>query len=150
MDLGINILNELNKIRFNFIQPKDTRGLKYQIYKKIRKIFYKNNLFNLNQTSLEILDKKYLEAIKVIQDYNHMCTPAIGIIFNKICRSLTKEQVFLNIGAYKGFSTVSGMINTECEVHSVDNFSEYDKPEEIMMKNFNLFKKDNHFFYKQD
>ena len=79
-----------------------------------------------------------------------MSTPAIGVMFNKICRSLRKDQIFVNIGAYKGFSTISGMINTKCEVHSVDNFSEYDKPEKIMMQNFNLFKKENHYFHNQD
>ena len=150
MNLSEHILSELNKVKFNYIQPENKRNIKYQIYKKIRKNFFKNDLFNLNKETLDELDKDYLKQIKVIKDYNHMSTPAIGIMFNKICRSLTKDQVFVNIGAYKGFSTISGMINTICEVHSVDNFSEHDKPEEILMKNFNLFKKENNFFHKMD
>ena len=122
MNLSEHILSELNKVKFNYIQPENKRNIKYQIYKKIRKNFFKNDLFNLNKETLDELDKDYLKQIKVIKDYNHMSTPAIGIMFNKICRSLTKDQVFVNIGAYKGFSTISGMINTICEVHSVDNF----------------------------
>ena len=150
MDLSEHILDELNKVKFNYIQPENKRSIKYQIYKKIRKNFFKNDLFNLNRKTLDKLDKDYLKQIQAIKDYNHMSTPAIGIMLNKICRSLRKDQVFVNIGAYKGFSTISGMINTKCEVHSVDNFSEYDKPEKIMMQNFNLFKKEHHYFYKQD
>ena len=65
-----------------------------------------------------------------------MSTPAIGIMLNKICRSLRKDQVFVNIGAYKGFSTISGMINTKCEVHSVDNFSEHDRPRRNFIEKF--------------
>ena len=150
MELSEHILKELSKIKFNYIHPENKRSIKYQIYKKIRKNFFKNDLFNLNQDSFEELDKDYLKKIKIIKDYNHMSTPAIGVMFNKICRSLRKDQIFVNIGAYKGFSTISGMINTKCEVHSVDNFSEYDKPEKIMMQNFNLFKKENHYFHNQD
>ena len=150
MELSEHILKELNKIKFNYIHPENKKSIKYQIYKKIRKNFFKNDLFNLNQDSFEELDKDYLKKIKIIKDYNHMSTPAIGVMFNKICRSLRKDQIFVNIGAYKGFSTISGMINTKCEVHSLDNFSEYDKPEKIMMQNFNLFKKENHYFYNQD
>tara|TARA_B100000029_G_scaffold510054_1_gene600668 strand:+ start:906 stop:1640 length:735 start_codon:yes stop_codon:yes gene_type:complete len=150
MDNSQKIISYLDQLKFYFIQQKTKRGPKYQIYKKIRKNFFKNDLFNLNKKCLNQFDKNYLEQIKKIKDYNHMSTPAIGIMFNRICRELNKDEVFVNIGAYKGFSTISGMINTCCEVHSVDNFSEYDKPEEILMKNFNLFKKDNHFFHKQD
>ena len=150
MDNSQKIISYLDQLKFYFIQQKTKRGPKYQIYKKIRKNFFKNDLFNLNKKYLNESDKNYLEQIKKIKDYNHMSTPAIGIMFNRICRELNKDEVFVNIGAYKGFSTISGMINTCCEVHSVDNFSEYDKPEEILMKNFNLFKKDNHFFHKQD
>ena len=61
-----------------------------------------------------------------------------------------KTKYFLNIGAYRGFSTVCGMINTLCEVHSVDNFSEFGGPEKIFYSNFNKFKNEKHFFYKED
>ncbi|SVC15899.1 uncharacterized protein METZ01_LOCUS268753, partial [marine metagenome] len=82
MNLSEHILSELNKVKFNYIQPENKRNIKYQIYKKIRKNFFKNDLFNLNKETLDELDRDYLKKIKVIKDYNHMSTPAIGIMFN--------------------------------------------------------------------
>ena len=79
-----------------------------------------------------------------------MCTPAIGLMINHICKNIKKDEIFLNIGAYRGFTTVCGMIDTVCTVHSVDNFSEFDGPKDIFFKNFNLFKGENHFFHEKD
>ena len=70
-------------------------------------------------------------------------------MINNICRNLSEKEVFLNIGAYRGFSTVCGMINTSCEVHSVDNFSEFEGPETIFYENFNKFKNENIFYIKK-
>ena len=68
-----------------------------------------------------------------------MCTPAIALMINYICRNLNEKEIFLNIGAYRGFTTVCGMINTKCEVHAVDNFSEFEGPEKIFYKNFSTY-----------
>jgi len=40
MNLSEHILNELNKVKFNYIQPENKRNIKYQIYKKVRKKFF--------------------------------------------------------------------------------------------------------------
>lgn len=143
------------KICFKYIQPneekKGIKKIKYKIYKKIKKTFFnRSDILNIDISKLEKEDVDFLNQICKIQDSAHMGTPATALLINNICRKLNKDQVFLNIGAYRGFSTVSGMIKTSCEVHSVDNFSEFDGPEKIFLKNFNMFKKHNHFFYKKD
>ena len=150
MNFSDHIIEELSKIEFKYIQPNNSRGLKYKIYKKMRKMFFKNDIINLKKNQISKFDLDYLKNISLIKDYNHMSAPAIGIMINKICRQLKSNQIFLNIGAYKGFSTISGMINTTCEVHSVDNFSEFDGPEKTFFENFKIFKNSKHFFYQED
>ena len=150
MDFPDQIIDEINKIEFKYIKPNNSRVFKYKIYKKIRKLFFKNDIFNLKKNKISKLDLDYLKKISLLKDYGHMSTPGVGIIINKICRNLKSNQIFLNIGAYKGFSTVSGMINTNCEVHSVDNFSEFNAPKKIFFENFQLFKNSKHFFYEED
>ncbi len=150
MDFPDQIIDEINKIEFKYIKPNNSRVFKYKIYKKIRKLFFKNDIFNLKKNKISKLDLDYLKKISLLKDYGHMSTPGVGIIINKICRNLKSNQIFLNIGAYKGFSTVSGMINTNCEVHSVDNFSEFNAPKKIFFENFQLFKNSKHFFYQED
>ena len=143
--------NFFEKIHFKYIQPQENKkGIKYKIYKKIKKTFKIDDILNLDISKLDEEDKEYLYQMRKIKDTAHMGTPAIGLMINNICRTFDQNQIFLNIGAYRGFSTVSGMINTSCEVHSVDNFSEFDGPEEILLRNFNTFKKSNHFFHKMD
>ena len=138
------------RIQFKYIQPNEKKGIKYKIYKSLRKKFEKNDTLNLDLYKLSKEDNDFLKQIYKIQDSAHMSTPAIALLINNICRQLRENQIFLNVGAYRGFSTASGMINTNCEVHSVDNFSEFDGPEEIFLKNFSMFKKENHFFHKMD
>ena len=75
-----------------------------------------------------------------------MSTYAIGYLINRICKNLSDNQVYLNIGCWKGFSLVAGMINTKCKVIGVDNFSQFTGPKNDFIKNFTNSKKAIIFF----
>ena len=140
------------KIKFQYINLSTKKNFKYKIYKSIRKKLNKNDVINLKTKLLDKSQHNFLEKLYSIHDSAHMSTPAIGLMINYICKNLKKNETFLNIGAYRGFTTICGMINTVCTVHSVDNFSEFDGPKakDIFFKNFNLFKGNNHFFHEND
>ena len=103
---------------------------------KIQNIFH-----NLAQKKNDLDLRK--ELIKI----DSMSTYAIGYLINRICKNLSKNQVYLNIGCWKGFSLVAGMINTQCKVIGVDNFSQFTGPKNDFFKNFENLKKNNHFFF---
>ena len=87
--ISLNIYyEELRKIKFRYVQPNNSRGLKYKVYKKIRKLFFQNDIINLKKNKISKFDLDYIKNIRLLKDYNHMSTPAIGIIINKICRLL--------------------------------------------------------------
>ena len=138
------------KIKFKYINLNNKKNFKYKIYKSIRKKLNKNDVINLETKLLDKSQHNFLDKIYKIHDFAHMSTPAIGLMINHICKNIKKDEIFLNIGAYRGFTTVCGMIDTVCTVHSVDNFSEFDGPKDIFFKNFNLFKGENHFFHEKD
>ena len=46
----------------------------------------------------------------ILLKIDSMSTYAIGHIVNQICRKLSDDQIYLNIGCWKGFTLVSGMI----------------------------------------
>ena len=142
--------NFFEKIKFKYISPSNRKNFKYKIYKSIRKKLNKNDVINLETKLLDKSQHNFLDKIYTIHDFAHMSTPAIGLMINHICKNIKKDEIFLNIGAYRGFTTVCGMIDTACTVHSVDNFSEFDGPKDIFFKNFNLFKGENHFFHEKD
>ena len=64
-----------------------------------------------------------------------MSTYAIGHIVNQLCKRLSENQIYLNIGCWKGFTLVSGMIDTNCKVIGVDNFSQFEGPKKDFYSN---------------
>lgn len=148
----MNIINEIfENIKFN-INPDENYRKKYlfRFLKRIYSLSGKEKLFLFN--NLKILNGKediYLK--KILLNIESMSTYAIGHIINQICKNLKKDELYVNIGVWKGFTLIAGMINTNCNVQGVDNFSEFGGPKDIFLDNFNKFKiTDKHKFYEFD
>ena len=149
----MNKINEIfNNIEFK-IKPDQNYRKEYifrlkknilSLIKKDKNFLFSNTLIKKKSLSDDILKKELLQIPS-------MSTFAIGYVINKICQQLRKEDIYVNIGVWKGFSLIAGMINTDCIVHGVDNFSEFDGPEEEFLKNFEKYKNPNsHFFSNCD
>ena len=146
----MNIENIFEDIRFKVSPNDDYRSsYKFRFIKSFYKILKKekNYVFNNCIINKEKID---LDLRKKLIKIDSMSTYAIGYLINRICKNLSKNQAYLNIGCWKGFSLVAGMINTECKVIGVDNFSQFTGPKNDFLKNFENSKKDNHFFFEQD
>ena len=52
-----------------------------------------------------------------------MSSIAVGFIINQIAKKLDKDDVYLNIGIYRGFSLLAGILDAECKVYGIDDFS---------------------------
>ena len=148
----MNIDNIFENIDFKIKPNQDYR--KEYIF-RAKKNFYKifnqeknfvfSNLIIKNQDKSDIILKK--ELLKI----DSMSTYAIGYIINKICQKLDKDENYVNIGVWKGFSLIAGILNTNCLVYGNDNFSRFDGPKEEFTKKFNLLKnEEKHFFYECD
>ena len=88
---------------------------------------------------------------KALLNIESMSTYAMGHLINQVCKNLSSNQLYLNIGCWKGFSLIAGMIDTSCEVIGVDDFSQFGGPREEFFNNFNKFRKGNiHKFYEDD
>ena len=98
----------------------------YKIFKKEKNYVFDNCIINKEKIDLDLRK----ELIKI----DSMSTYAIGYLINRICKNLSKNQVYLNIGCWKGFSLVAGMINTQCKVIGVDNFSQFTGPKNDFIK----------------
>ena len=148
----MNIINEIfENIKFN-INPEEDYRKKYlfRFLKRAYSLFGKKKIFLFN--NLRILNEKEdIDLRRVLLKIESMSTYAIGHIINQICKNLKKKELYVNIGVWKGFSLISGMINTICNVQGVDNFSEFDGPRDVFFDNFNKFKiTDKHKFYELD
>mgnify|MGYP001166270266 FL=1 len=142
-----NIFKDINfKINPNIDYRK---SYNYRLIKGFLKFFNKDKEYDFSNLLLSQANED-LDLKKALLMIESMSTYAIGYVINRICKNLSSNQLFLNIGVWKGFSLVSAMINTKCEVIGIDNFSQFDGPRTIFIENFNKYKKDNHYFYEQD
>ena len=88
----------------------------YKIIGKEKKILNSNTIFNN-------IDKEELDVIKILSRIDNMSSIAVGFIINQIAKKLSTNDIYLNIGIYRGFSLLAGMLNTKCKVYGIDNFS---------------------------
>lgn len=120
------------------------------LWKVIGKLFpqYRNYPFHnlIKFKNLSVDEKIFLEKIKKI---NGMSTLANALLINNICKNLVGKN-YINVGCWEGFTLLSGMINTECNVYGIDNFSQFGGPKKKFYRNFNKYKNYNHYFYEID
>ena len=146
----MEIENIFKDINFKIDPNTDYRkSYNYRLIKGLLKFINKHREFDFSNLILNKTNED-LELKKALLKIESMSTYAIGYVINRICKNLSRDQLFLNIGVWKGFSLISGMINTQCEVIGIDNFSQFDGPKEIFIKNFNKYKREQHKFYEED
>ena len=119
------LINEiLSKIEFKIKPDQNIRKeYIYRIKKRIYKFLNMEKKFINSNTVFSNIDKDEEDAINKLLSIDTMCKISIGFIINQICKNLGGNGVYLNIGVWRGFSMFAGMLNTNCEVYGVDNFS---------------------------
>ncbi len=137
----------IDNINFRFINNSMNREDSLT-YKAINKFVPKKYRDFINiKINDQIAKKNYLSLI----DVKKMATYSTFYLINSICKNINNGS-YLNIGIWNGFSLFSGMVDTNCEVIGVDDFSEFDgtNSEKIFFKKFDTLKKTNHSFIKMD
>jgi len=147
LENSILIENLINNINFRFINNSMSREDSI-LYRTFNRVIPKNYRDFLNtKINDDNVKKNFLKLIEV----KRMATYSTFYLINSICKNINKGS-YLNIGFWNGFSLFSGMLDTQCEVVGVDNFSEFDgnNSEQLFKKKFNKIKKDNHHYLKLD
>lgn len=132
------LLDELQQIEFLNDITVDTTV-------ETSKIIEKCNKASWNLTTFS--NKHELNAL---QNIVGMSTIANAKIINLICKSLSENETYVNIGTFQGFSLIAGLIDTTCKVEGIDNFSQFSGPKDIFLKNYDQYKRDNSKFFDQD
>ena len=147
----MEIENIFNNIKFKLNPEEDYRKaylfrLKKGLFKLIsleRKFLFNNCIINNEFENIKLKN--------ILLKIDSMSTYAIGHIVNQLCKKLSENQIYLNIGCWKGFTLVSGMIDTNCKVIGVDNFSQFEGPKKEFYANFDKYKNaEKHSFYDED
>ncbi len=148
----MNINNIFENIDFKIKPNQDYRKeYIFRAKKLIYKIFNKEKNFIFSNLIIKNKKKSDLILKKELLKIDSMSTFAIGYVINKICQELNDNENYVNIGVWKGFSMIAGMLNTNCNVYGNDNFSQFDGPKKEFIRKFNSLKnEEKHFFYECD
>ena len=149
----------INNIKFKYVQQNDIANDNYYYrfkkylsylygiarYQELRHFtFYENTIVNLDNYEFQNFSKK-------MKSIEGMSTIANAWIINQIALTLNENQNYVNIGCWKGFSLIAGMINTKCSVFGVDNFAWKEQGKKEFYKNFNKnADTQKHNFYEGD
>ncbi|WP_276354231.1 class I SAM-dependent methyltransferase [Cohnella caldifontis] len=80
-----------------------------------------------------------------------LSTFGLAAIINRAVSQMPKEQAYVNVGVWHGFSFLAGMIhNPDKKCIGIDNFTQFGSPRDEFLARFNKYKSDNHYFYDMD
>ena len=161
------LINEiLKKIEFKIKPEKDIRkDYIYRIKKKFSKFFGNEKKFINSNTKFKNISNIDIDSINRLLLVDTMSRISVGFIINQISKNLKKDDVYINVGVWRGFSMFAGMFNTECEVYGIDNFGhnyhegnpnldnneERAKARNYFIKYFDKVKNsEKHFFFDMD
>ncbi len=122
---NLKIITEIEeKYKFKITPEKNIRKeYFYRISKKFYEFIGKKKYFISSNTVFQNLKKKDIETIKILSKIDNMSSISVGFIINQIAKNLHQDDIYLNIGIYRGFSLLAGMLNTNCKVYGIDNYS---------------------------
>ena len=125
-------LNKVKEIQFDGIVP----NIKVDMVKTERN--------NVSWSKTNFPTKDELISLSKVEG---MSTAANCFLINEVCKSLSKDELYLNIGVWNGLTYFAGLINTNCRAIGVDNFSQFGGPKENFLNHYNKYKrKDSEFF----
>lgn len=145
----MTLYDYIRRIAFRFVQP-DTRVLPVgfdQVSQRLKLGVW----FEILNTRLPEHNREMQDRLKEICFIPKMSTYAVGAIINHAVQQMKPGHTFVNIGVWRGFTLLSGMVGneTKCCV-GVDNFSEYGGPKDEFFGQFRKYRSRNHQFYEMD
>ncbi len=96
-------------------------------------------------------DPQRLSAFRKLSRMPKMSTVAIGAFVNLLVQSLPRDQAYLNIGVWHGYSLLAGMLgNTAKRCIGVDTFRYFGGPRRQFFRRFHQYRSPCHEFFDID
>jgi hypothetical protein len=96
---------------------------------------------------------KHVAAMAVLSPLTKihgMSTLANAYIIHELTKYLDPGEAYLNVGVWKGFTFLAGVLNRECTSIGVDNFSEFGGPKDEFLANYELHRHPRSTFHEMD
>lgn len=151
----------ISSIRFRFFQPDFLIPIPESRYeRRLQAILRKGDVGWLERlgTWIEFIntvlppgESDVLERLKLLCRMPRMSSLAIGALIAEAVHRMAKEEIFVNIGVWQGYTLLCGMVTNPTKTCiGVDNFSEFGGPRRAFMDRFLTYRTDSHHFYEID
>jgi hypothetical protein len=108
-------------------------------------------LFELLNIRLPHREKQIKKGLHEICEVPRMSSLAIGALINEGVRQMPREQIFVNVGVWHGFTYLSGILDNEDKrCVAIDNFSEFGGPRTAFLRRFRRYGSGRHHFFEMD
>lgn len=139
----IEIQEYVKQIKFRFVQPHSVVPAE--------RLTGSDRLLEFANTIIPEDEEYMRQTITPIWSTPKMSTFAIGAIINRMVLQMPKDQVYVNVGVWNGYSFLAGMVNNPHKTCiGIDNFSQFKGPRAAFMQRFFQFKSPNHHFFDMD
>ncbi len=143
----------LNGITFRLVNPES--NIPIWLCRLLNSITKIGLSFDRWITILPESDKYYKDLLKELCMIPKMSSFAMGAIINRGVAGMPKDQLYVNVGVWHGFTFLCGMINNDNKgCIGIDNWAHKSKRNRRAVKQFPLRfskqKSDNHIFYEMD
>lgn len=122
-------------IHFRFVQPQE--NIPANTYDSRVTDFFGRALPS-NHLNIHFGDRdaEVRTMLNPLLNVEGMSTIAIAYIIYELTKFLDPEEVYLNIGVWKGYSFLAGVLNKDAISIGVDNFSEFGGPRDEFLLNY--------------
>lgn len=111
--------------------------------------FTNNKVFFLDELIVKILnDPEAWNELQKLRNVQKMSTIAVGYLIYKLTQIMPEGGCYLNIGTWKGYTLLAGMLNHERESIGVDSFQQFQFPKEEFYKVYEQFKHEKTAFHE--
>ena len=128
----------IEHIEFTKLQPMEP------INKEARILSWDNVNFSERDDEM----RRFLAPLRRVE--GKMSTAANAFLIYSISQHLEENEAYLNIGVWKGFTFLAGVLNRSCLSIGVDNFSLFGGPKAEFHANYDKFKHERSSFFEMD
>ncbi len=157
----LNYADYISGISFRFIQPHNPMPFRDEYYeRRLAKILNKGRIGLPEKlgVGLEYLNTVFPENdslmksnIRRISGVPKMSTLAIAGMINRGVAQMDRDEVFVNVGVWYGFTFLSGIVgNPDKRCIGIDNFSQFGGPRREFLNRFEHLKSRDHYFHDMD
>jgi hypothetical protein len=139
----------ISRITFRFLQPGVPlpRG-SHMLIRGLRKA---NIFVDVLNTVLPEDDAELKRILRPLYRVPRLSTFAIAAMINRAVDRLPRDEAFVNVGVWNGFTLLAGMANNPARLCiGIDNFSELGRPREAFLSRFEQLKGPWHRFVEMD